>query len=32
MGTHGRYSMRYPLEYDKFTAEDEGGFDGISDS
>ena len=29
MGTHGRYSMRYPLEYDKFTAEDEGGFDGI---
>ena len=32
MGTHGRYSMRYPLEYDKFTAEDEGGFDGISRS
>lgn len=32
LGTHMRYSKRYPQEYAFFTADDEGGFDGISRS
>lgn len=29
-GCHYRYSRRYPPEYSKFSADDEGGFSGIS--
>ncbi len=30
LGAHIRYSKRYPPEYEKFSADDEGGFNGIS--